>query len=332
MKRTYVMANLVYGQFYPELWLENQLKSLLDPTNLPAVKEKYNTEYVLITDDETLLRISRHQNFIKLGQLCELHIMKMQWPPDADRFASRYNLLVDLLKHTMPVALEKNAIYSAWVADLVFAKHALPRILKPFESGHDAVFMVPIRGAADSANPLLAQLSGAPTDLELFEIAYRNLHHLWVASHWESPLFTKMPYSMLWNSGTGLLAHNFGVTPIAFKPNAEMLTVQGGIDSDLPKFCKHPYWATDWTETPVAGIELLSNGHYPPFAHGKPDPERITDWAVRGTLPNQTDHLEKPLYYPSKKVFNSQIIANDARVQMIELKNKVESARGKAST
>lgn len=311
-KRTYIISNLVYGQLYPQLWLENQLKSLCDPTNLGKLRETYDIEYAIFTDDETLQAISRHPNFMALSQICTIHIVKMQWPPDSDKFASRYGLLVDMFHKILPVALEKDAWLSVWVADLVFAKEALPRMLKHLENGHDAVFMVPIRSAADSANPLLTALAGAPTDLELFEIAYRNLHHLWVASHWDAPLFSKFPYSMIWNSGTGLCAHNFGITPIVFKPTAEMQKVKGVIDGDVPAFCKNPYWATDWTDAPVAGVEPLSNGHYPPFLQHKASTEFVVDWAKQGTMPEQAHNLDHPLFYPSRKTFNDGAMAAKA--------------------
>lgn len=305
-KQRYIMANLVYGQLYPSLWLENQLKTLCDPSNLPKLREQYDLEYVLFTDEETLQAVSKHPNFMKLSQYCEIHVVKLSWPPDVDRFASRYSILVDMFRKCLPVALEKNAWLSVWVADLVFAKHSLERMLRRLEDGHDAVFMVPIRSAADSLNSVLAQMPGAPSDLELFEMAYRNLHHLWVASHWEAPMFSKFPYSMLWNSGTGLCTRHFGITPIVFKPNKEMENVKGVIDGDVPAFCKNPYWATDWIEAPVAGVEPLSNGHYPPFLQHRSSPEFVAEWAKIGTLPEQWSNLSHTLYYPSRKTFNNK--------------------------
>jgi hypothetical protein len=181
-KRKYAMANLVYGELYPQLWLENQLKSLLDPTNLPSLRGRYDIEYAVFTDEETLPMISRHPNFMSLGQICDIQIVKVGWPPDCDRFATRYSLLAQMLQQAIQHGLDaKSDALSVWVADLVFAKHSIPNMLKRLEDGHDAVFNVPIRSAADSVNALLSKLSGAPSDLELFEIAFRNLHHLWVA-------------------------------------------------------------------------------------------------------------------------------------------------------
>lgn len=311
-KQRYSIVNLVYGTLYPDLWLENQLKSLCDPTNIPALKEKYEVNYILFTDEVTLQKISRHPNFMRLGQLCEIQIVQLNWPPDTDQFASRYGLLTQMFHQALTVALEKSEWLSVIVADLVFAKGSLPKMLKRLEDGHDAVFMVPIRSAADSVNPLLSKLPGAPSDLELFEMAYANLHHLWVASHWNAPLFSKFPYSMVWNSGTGLVAHNYGITPIVFKPNAAMKDVQGVIDSDVPSFFKNPYWATDWTDAAVAGVEPLSNGHYPPFLQHQSSTAWVKEWAKVGTQPCQGVNLTHPLFYPSRKTFNNEAMAGEA--------------------
>jgi hypothetical protein len=312
-KQVYMMANLVYGQIYPEFWLDNQLKSLLDSSNLPALKEKYKLEYALFTDDETLMRITRHPNFMQLSAIAEIHVIKMNWPADADRFGSRYQLLVQMFHQMIQVALERKAWLSIWVADLVFAKRSLPTMLSHLEAGFDGVLMVPIRGAADSINMQLARLPGAPTDLELFELAYRNLHHLWVASHWDAGLFSKFPYSMLWNSGSGLCTHHFGITPIVFKPNEAMRGVQGVIDADVPGFLHNPYWCENWTDAAVAGIEPLSNGHYPPFLMHKASEDFVVDWATKGTMPSQTKFLHKALYYPTKSVFNNGYLADRAQ-------------------
>lgn len=320
VKAKYIMSNLVYssqatGPLYVNLWLENQLKSLLDKTNLPALRERYDLEYVLFTDDETLALISRHPNFMALGALCAITVIKLNWPADTDRFSSRYGLLTQVFQQTMNAVFDPNdksrlnALCSIWVADLVFAQGALPKIIGQLEHGHDAVFMVPIRSAADSVNQLLQPLPGAPTDMALFEMAYGNLHSLWTHATWDNPYFSRMPYSMIWDSGTGLLAHNFSITPIAFKPNEEMLKIQGGIDTDGPTFCKNPYWATDWLDAPVAGVEPLSNGHYPPFLHHRANIPWICEWSQKATHPVQKTYLDKPLYYPSKQIFNDATLA-----------------------
>jgi hypothetical protein len=319
-KQKYLMANLCYGPLYVPLFLENQLKSLKDPTNLPALSEKYDLEYMIITDQQSQETLTRHPNFMALSQLAEITLIKMDWPPDADQFGSRYSILVQLFHEALNRALSKGQWLSVWVADLVFAKNALPRMLSHLERGHDGVMMVPIRSAADSVNQHLQKMTGAPSDLELFELAYQNLHHLWVASDWHAGMFSKFPYSMLWNSRSGLLAHNFGITPIVFKPTEAMRAVRGVIDADVPSFCKNPYWCTDWTDAPVAGVEPLSNGHYPPFRNHSATPEFVAEWSRHGTQPVQSEYLTHPLYYPSKKIFNNEALASEAASEIEKIR------------
>lgn len=337
-KRRYLISNLVYGQNYPMLWLENQLKSLCDPTNLPALAADWDVEYVLFTDEQTFGEISRHPNFMRLTQCANVPVIKLHWPPDSDQFASRYGLLVQMFHETLKAALEKDVYaMSVWVADLVFAKEALPRILRPLTAGHDAVFNVPIRSAADALHGVLGKLPGAPSDLELFEMAYANLHHLWTHSTWDNPYFSRMPYSMLWNSGSGLCAHNFGVTPIAFRPSEALRSVRGVIDADVPAFFSNPFWATDWTDAPVAGVEPLSNGHYPPFRQKQPQVGSaaydaqvayVSEWAKQGTMPEQARNLHEPLFYPSRKTFNDEALAESALATAQLIQGRIKGGLG----
>lgn len=348
-KQRYVMSNLIYGSqsiglLFANLWLENQIKSLLDKTNLPALKERYILEYVLFSDDETLQHITRHPNFMALSALCEITIIKVGWQPDADRFSARYPLLAQMCSETLKAVFKapankddidrRDAWVSCWVADLVFAKGALPKMLKRLEDGYDAVFNVPIRSAADSIGNLLRPLPGAPSDLELFEMAYQSLHPLWTHATWDNPYFTRMPYSMLWNSGTGLVGHNFGITPIVFKPNESMTDIRGGIDSDMPGYFKKPYWATDWTDAPVAGVEPISNGHYPHFTHKPATVEGVTHWALHGgqggnmaVHPSQPRMLDKPLYYPCKSIFNNETLAARAQATAHAIQKRIEESQ-----
>ena len=311
-KQKYVIANLIYDVStpYPMLWLENQLKSLCDPTNLPALREKYDVDYVILSDEATIPAIVRHPNFLQLSKYATPEFIRLGWPADAQKFENRYVLLTQMLQTVIPVALEQNAIVSAIVADLVFAQGSIPRILGHMERGHDAVFNVPIRGAADE-----------------------HMHPLWVAADWNARRFSKFPYSMIWDSGTGLVGHNFGVTPIAFRPNEAMRDVQGGIDSGLPALCQNPYWATDWTDAAVAGIEPLSNGHYPPWAlpHEQSSVETVVKWAQKATIPAQDSYLNQALYYPDRVTFANNALAADAENISADLQRRLSAVR-KAAT
>ncbi len=154
---------------YAFLWAENQLKSLCDPSNLPTLLDRYDLQYSIFTDEETYQAISAHPNFQRLSHLCEIQLIKLEWPPNVDRFSQRYGLLVSMFHSVLADALEKDAILSVWVADLVFARHALPRILSALSKGTMPMSTFPL-WQLNRIIPALAQLPALP---KTWNLVYR---------------------------------------------------------------------------------------------------------------------------------------------------------------
>lgn len=298
-KPKYLITNLVYGDTYSKLFLENHLTSLLDDSNLPALVERYDVEYCIFTDADTARSLAHHPNMVKLSRLVKISSQTFGWPKEpVKRFNYRYGLLLNMFKESVKKALNDNALLTCWVADLVVAKEFFPRIMKRMEEGHGAVFVLPLRAASEAATPVLQQKGGSLTDRELCALGLECLHPLWVACHWDNPQFTKLPFTMLWQGSGGVLARTFSTTPIIFKPTEKMLNSRGMIDGDIPSLCENPYWCTDWTDAPVIGIEPLIC-YYPPFANRPSSPALVADWA--GCLdPGQIPFIEHKCYYPSK--------------------------------
>lgn len=304
-KPKYLITNLVYGDTYARLFLNNHLKSLLDPTNLPAIVEKYDVELMIMSDHQTIKTITMHPNAKKLSDLLLANGGKVSshlfgWPPEVvNRFAFRYTLLLKLFKESVRMALEQNALLTTWVADLVVAKEFFPRILSRIEQGHGAVFVLPLRAASEPLTLPLQAKPGAFEDIELCQMGIDHLHPLWVASHWDTPQFTKLPFTLLWNTGAGLLVRSFSTTPIIFRPTPAMLESRGMIDGDIPGLCENPYWASDWTDAPVIGVEPLAC-YYPPFHNRKSSLEWVAEWA-KALDKTQVPFLLKHLYYPNRQ-------------------------------
>jgi hypothetical protein len=299
-KPKYLITNLVYGDTYSKLFCNNHVKSLLDDTNLQAITEKYDVEYCIFTDNDTLRTLNFHPNMVKLSKLIKVSASTFEWPDaKASRFQMRYSLLLNIFHASVKKALdEKHDYVTCWVADLVVAKEFFPRILKRMEDGHGAVFVLPLRAASEAATPVLNQHHNALPDVQLCSLGLETMHPLWVACHWDNPQFTKLPFTLLWQGGGGVLARTFSTTPIIFKPKQEMLNTRGMIDGDIPALCDNPYWCTDWTDAPVIGVEPLIC-YYPPFANRPSSTQWVSDWA--GCLvPEQIPFLDKHCYYPNK--------------------------------
>lgn len=323
-KRRYLITNVCYGDMYFPIFTELHLPSLLDPTNIPAHKERMS--YYVFSDAETAPKIGTHPNYKRLKELLgdECQIIIFDWdkgapfevapgefaqrpaPSPVVKFNSRYSILIQMFKESVGIALKKNAYLSAIVADLVVAKNFIPNLLDKMDKGHGAVFMLPLRSAAEAVAPQLLQhfqkSKGETLEaIDLFNLTYAALHPLWTHCHWDNILFTRLPFALLWNSGTGLLARSFSVTPIIFEPTVHMLSAKQVIDVEIPAHCQNVYWCEDWTDAPVVGVEPLVC-YYPPFGHKPSSIETVGLWAQQTLHPTQFGHLEKKLYFPSKAI------------------------------
>lgn len=310
-----LITNIVYGPVYSQIFLNHHLKSILDRTNIPSILNDNEIEYILYTDRLTEDLIKNHPIWESLSEKVKTRIKLF----DANflNFEDRYNYLRIMLIDSMKIALEKKAILMPWVADLFFAKDFFIKIIKRFKEGYDSVLVTGMRASAEAMIPRLNQFDESVDALKLFELGYQCLHPLWVACHWNSPQFSRIPYVLLWNSYPGIMVRPFSVTPIAFKPNVKMLNCNM-IDSDVPSFTKKPFWATDWTDAPVLGIEPIEC-FYPPFFNHRANSKVISDFA-EGLHPSQIEYLEKKMYFPCKskvKLTKKQMNESDNSVSEI---------------
>lgn len=298
-KPKYLITNLVYGDTYAKLFCNNHVKSLLDPTNLAAITDKYDVEYKIFTDEPTMRTLNYNPHIVELAKTVTLTNEIFGWPPDVkNKFAYRYGLLLSIFKRSVEMALERNALLTAWVADLVVAQEFFPRVMSRIEDGHGAVFVLPLRAASEAVSPKLQEVHYALPAEQLCALGLECLHPLWVACHWRNPQFSKLPLTLLWQGSGGVLARTVSTTPIIFKPTAAMLTSRGMIDGDIPALCENPYWATDWTDAPVIGVEPLIC-YYPPFANRPASTQLVRDFLTAPDLAPPS-FLEHQCYYPNK--------------------------------
>lgn len=299
-KPKYLITCLVYGDIYTRLFLNNHLKSCLDPTNLPALVEKYDVEMMIFTDQSTVRMLASHPNILALSKIAKVSTYLFKWPADAvNKFAHRYGLLLNMLHESVKKALADDALLTCWVADLVVAKEFFPRVMKRIEEGHGAVFVLPLRAAAEPMATHMLSSKGAFTDKELCALGLECLHPLWTACLWNNPMFTKLPFCLLWNTVGGLMARTFSTTPIIFKPNEKMLETRGMIDGDVPALCTNPYWCHDWTDAPVIGVEPVVC-YYPPFAN-RPATVGYVEEFKSNVDPSQVPFLQHRCFYPNEK-------------------------------
>lgn len=304
MKQKYIITNLVYDEPYTEIFLNLHLKSLLDQTNLPSVSRIFDIQYKIFTDEETAKVLELHPQILQLTKYVNVEICRFAWGKSVNakfKFDARYSTLMQVFRASVDMAIKEDAWLTAWVADLVVAKEFFPRILNRMSEGHGAVFMLPLRSAYEPMKDILKEHVGALDDHRLCRYGFENLHPLWLACHWNAERFTKLPFSLIWTNRNGIMARSFSITPIVFKPKQEMLEGRGMIDGDVPALCDNPYWATDWTDAPVIGVEPLFC-YYPTFTTHAANTRMVRDWAHKVLHPTQIPFIERELFYPSKEV------------------------------
>jgi hypothetical protein len=96
----------------------------------------------------------------------------------------------------------------------------------------------------------------------------------------------------------------------------------GGVDSLLPTFAENPYFVEDWLEAPIATVEPLSNGHYPPFGIHQSSVDGVCEWAKAAKA--VTKFVDRPCYFPSKKIFDNPRIAARALGIAEAIKEKLD--------
>lgn len=312
-----LFTNVVFGDVYSKIFLDYHLGSLLDETNIPAFKERI--EYIIFTDADTKPILEEHPNYLRLKELIPVSFVDLNWLGNENRFAERYTQLILTFRKSVMLALERDAYLSAMVADLVVAKDFLKKCFSHLEKGHDAVFMLPLRSTMEPMSFELNKVKGALSAYELFELGFSNLHPLWTACHWDAPQFTKMPFSLLWNTGTGIVARSFSITPIMFQPQEIMKHATGVIDVEIPSRFKDPYWCNNWTDAPVIGVEPMQC-YATCWANHRATAKWVRGWALKVLHPSQILFLQQSLYYPDKEIVD---LREFERVHISRIANEI---------
>lgn len=296
--RPHLITNVVYGPVYLDIFCNIHLRSLLDETNLPSAKDRMH--YIVNVDQDTQKNLEANDFFKKLCDTCKTEVHVFEWhDKEGNRFGARYSLLIEFFRQSIGQALKLDAYLSAIVADLYFAKGTIPLIHKRMDEGHDAVFMLPMRTSFEALRAPLTSIPGAFEPMEAFRFGHSALHPLWWACHWDNPLFSKLPFSLLWSTSTGLLARSFSITPLIFSPTVHMESAKQVIDVEIPSFFTNPFWCENWTEAPVMGVEPTVC-YYPPFKTSGANTDEVGEWAQATLHPTQFPFIEKYLYYPDK--------------------------------
>ncbi len=285
-----LLANLVYGERYARLLLDCWLPAVLDPSNLPAVKSDARLE--VYTDQPTAEIIKAHPNWQREGVPADLHVL----PIPTDAYQARYSLQAVCFHRSLHRAHAEGRALWFSTADTIYGKGVIPGVLAKMDAGHDAVIGVTMRGTAEPMADRLKDVNRACTASELYKGCRHFLHPLWLASNWNAPDFSHIPYTLLWSDREQIIARSVTMTPIAFVPNPAMLTLPPQTpDMMVDPYVQSPYFAYDWSEFPIIELQYLDS-FWPPFSPGPASAETFKAWA-KGASPFGTANLRHAFHY-----------------------------------
>lgn len=302
-----VFSNLVYGEPYTKIFLYLHLKSLLE--NIKNIVFTEKSKYLIYTDGKNVDQIKENAGYKALRQLMDVVFVEIKSDLSYNK---RYSVQSIQFQHSVDIAIKQDSLFHHAAADIYYGKNFWNNCFAIFErESIDAIFGHAIRSTYDAAGDILA--SKEITNDELYDIAFRNLHPLWAFGIWGTPLFTKIPYNLLWTDGEQIICRGFSIPPLLFKPNKKMAGIGGCSDITVKRHCDAPYFENDWSSLPCVGLEQLTH-FFPVFQKKRSSVEYVTNWARKSIIPDNYKNIE--IYQVIKKtdIETNMALVSESRV------------------
>jgi hypothetical protein len=292
MRPKILITNLVYGEPYTSTFLNLHLKSLLENCLPPPFSAE--SIYLIFTDGKNIETIRAHDNYKQLCNYFKVTFARIEKELSYD---ARYANQTIQFQYSVKIAIEQSALMHHAAADLYYGKAFWAAAIETFfQRNVQGLFGCPFRTTLDTvANSLM---SSSPSNDDLFEFGYRNLHPLWAFANWDSPYFTNYPYQMIWSSPDQIICRGFSISVILFKATPKLTAAGGCSDITVISNCETYHVEQDWQNLPILEMGMLK-AFYPPFSLGCAAIERVVNWGKQRMIPANYSNLQH--YFIIKK-------------------------------
>jgi hypothetical protein len=276
---------VVWGERYTDFFLEFCLPSLLADGNLPVLRRRTGSAFIIHTSAADAKRIRASDSLVVASAFVDVDLR-----------------IVDIsavLPHEMLSHCHQDAIRTAdgrgWPTvflspDTIWSNNAFKAIDLALSSGKRVLFMPNVRAVKEDALELLRKLPrGGRIDVsprELMTIAIRHLHptieeHIVARGRGERLL----PSALLWENSRGdLLGHFFHVHPLMVFPNVRFAEFCQTIDGDFVQLAcpdsKDHQTILDSDE--ATAVEFSVRSQFIAGVTDKEDARSVVRWARRG--------------------------------------------------
>jgi hypothetical protein len=218
----FYFLTVFWGEAFRTVFLEACLPSLLAPRNIPALRNRQDSRFLIVTTSEDWRIVRAHPIFARLAALVTPEHIEMPAPGPLDR---RSNLLLSSAGHRLATerAFAARAATMVVAPDVIFSDGAVEALQRRAAAGFPIVLALGLRAEQDKT---LAELrgrgllrAGSPLALsgrETVEVFLRNMHSESIVYEWEAPYYTDWPVATWWRvpDGSGILVQSLGWTPI----------------------------------------------------------------------------------------------------------------------
>ena len=303
-----LITNLVYGEPYTSVFLNLHLKSLIENLGKNALGPR--SMYLIYTDDQNIEKLAQHKRFQDLQAIIKTVLIKIDLKLD---YRHRYNLQTIQLQHSLRIALEHDLFLHQACADVYYGPNFwlnACNLVEQFDL--DGLFGFAIRSTLETTADLIGN-QYLDSD-SLFDLAYDNLHPLWIAANWNAPHFTNYPFTILLTESDQIICRSFSIPAVLFKPSVEMANIDGAGDISILPQCRNLYVESDWQNLPM--IEMVQLGaFFPPFSRKKASVNLITQWAKqRIPMENFSNLLYHQVIKKTNTPLNDELFAESQKV------------------
>ena len=209
-----------WGKDHREYFLRLLVPSLLSEGNLPALKDKSDSKFLICTTVEDWSAVQEDQDFLALTRRIQPVLIEIP-PPSLQ--ANKYLVMSEGHKLAAERAFADKACGIFLTPDLVLSDGAVTALHRLASNGSNVVLCAAMRFTFEGCMPPIEALRkaepGAALTLAprtLAAIALRNMHAETLRYDWDAPCFAESPYSCFWRvpGEDGILVHSFSWAPL----------------------------------------------------------------------------------------------------------------------
>jgi hypothetical protein len=219
----FYFLTVFWGAGFRRLFTDFCLPSLLADRNIPAIKSKTESRFVIVTTQQDWDAFVSHPIHPKLIAQIKPIFIPMEMPKDSLTPGEKLLLSSAGHKAATEVAFQARASTMVVAPDVIFSNGSVAALHRRAEAGVNLVFALGLRAEQDG---LLQELEerelvrrGEPLSLssrETVALLMRHMHSELKVYEWDTDYYTQCPVSTFWRvpDGSGIVVHSLGYTPI----------------------------------------------------------------------------------------------------------------------